>query len=289
LTPPLPHVDGVEHRFVEANGLRVHLAEAGAGDPVILLHGWPQHWASWRHVIPLLAHDYRLICPDLRGFGWTDAPAAGYEKERLADDLLALLDVLALERVRVVGHDWGGWVAFLAALRAPERFERVLVLNIPPPWPRITLANALGSWRFWYQWVLASGLGGVLLRRYPRLVGRAIVFGASRPQAWTREDLDNFGEVLSEPRRARASVLLYRTFLQREQLAVLRGRYRGSDLHVRTHLLFGVDDQAISTSLLRGVDRGVEALTVELVPNCAHFIAEERPELVAERARTLFG
>jgi pimeloyl-ACP methyl ester carboxylesterase len=104
----LPHVDGVEHRFLELPGLRVHVAEAGEGEPLVMLHGWPQHWYEWRHLIPSLAKRYRVICPDLRGLGWTDAPPSGYEKEELASDVLALLELLGLDRVKLVGHDWGG-------------------------------------------------------------------------------------------------------------------------------------------------------------------------------------
>src|SRR3954454_3042006 len=130
-----PQVEGVEHRYVDAGGLRVHVAEAGAGDPLVLQHGWPEHWYAWRKLIPELAKRYRVICPDLRGFGWTEATPGGYEKEALAGDLIALLDALELERVRLAGHDWGGIVGFLACLRAPERFERYCVLNMTPPWP----------------------------------------------------------------------------------------------------------------------------------------------------------
>ena len=75
---PLPHVPGVAHRFVTVRGVRLHVAEAGSGDPVLLLHGFPQHWYAWRRVIPLLSGQYRLICPDWRGFGWSQAPAHGY-------------------------------------------------------------------------------------------------------------------------------------------------------------------------------------------------------------------
>jgi pimeloyl-ACP methyl ester carboxylesterase len=74
--PPLPPVEGVEHRFVRANGIRIHVAETGQGPPLMLLHGGPQHWYAWRHIIPELAGEFRLICPDLRGFGWSDVPAA---------------------------------------------------------------------------------------------------------------------------------------------------------------------------------------------------------------------
>lgn len=88
----------------------MHVALAGPDDgpPLLLVHGWPQHWWEWRHVIPALAERFRVIAPDLRGFGWSEVPAGGYEKEQLASDMLALLDTLGIERVSWIGHDWGG-------------------------------------------------------------------------------------------------------------------------------------------------------------------------------------
>ena len=89
-------------------------------EPLVLLHGWPQHWYAWRRLIGPLSERYRVICPDLRGFGWTDAPAGSYEKSELAADVIALLDVLGLERVRLAGHDWGGFVGFLVCIDGPR-------------------------------------------------------------------------------------------------------------------------------------------------------------------------
>src|SRR5436305_2722226 len=137
-----PDLPGVRHAYVDAGGLRTHVALAGPEDapPVMLVHGWPQHWWSWRHVIPTLAQDHRVIAPDLRGFGWTDAPTDGYDKEQLARDLLAVLDALAITQVSWIGHDWGGWTGLLAALSAPHRISRALILSVPhlwlPPDPR---------------------------------------------------------------------------------------------------------------------------------------------------------
>ena len=93
----LPEVPGVEHRFVNAGGLRTHVAEAGSGPPLLLLHGWPQHWWMWRKLIRPLAESHRVICPDLRGFGWTEAPPGGYDPEVFANDLIALLDALGID------------------------------------------------------------------------------------------------------------------------------------------------------------------------------------------------
>jgi pimeloyl-ACP methyl ester carboxylesterase len=86
----LPHVDGVTHRWLEARSIRFHVAEAGSGDdPVLLLHGWPQHWYEWRYLMPALADRHRVLAPDLRGFGWSDAPRDGYLREEMARDVLA--------------------------------------------------------------------------------------------------------------------------------------------------------------------------------------------------------
>ncbi len=119
-----PPVDGVEHRFVEVRGMRMHVAEAGAGEPLLLVHGWPQHWYQWRGVIERLADVRRLIVPDLRGFGWSDAPAGPIEPDVFVDDLIALLDALDIEQTDLAGHDWGGYTSLLLAARHPERLER---------------------------------------------------------------------------------------------------------------------------------------------------------------------
>jgi len=120
---PMPHLDGVRHRDVAVDGFRMHVAEAGEGPPVLLVHGWPQHWYAWRKVIPLLSGERRLLCPDLRGFGWSEAPPGRYDKQRLADDLAALLDALDLESVELVAHDCGAWAGFLLALDHPRRIR----------------------------------------------------------------------------------------------------------------------------------------------------------------------
>jgi pimeloyl-ACP methyl ester carboxylesterase len=285
----LPHVDGVTHRWVEARGLRFHVAEAGAGqDPVLLLHGWPQHWYEWRRLMPDLADRHRVIAPDLRGFGWSDAPSSGYLKEEMAQDVLAILDELELERVKLVGHDWGGWIGFILCLRAPERFDRFMALNVPHLWQ--AMGRALPQlWRFWYQWVvIAPGLGYVGHRRewFTRAVLR---LGVTDRSVWDEETLGIFTHNLAEPARARACVSLYRAFNFRELLPVGLGRYNGERLTVPTRIVFGADDMAISTGLLRGYEPHADDMDVELVPGCGHFIADERPELVADRARSFLS
>jgi pimeloyl-ACP methyl ester carboxylesterase len=285
----MPEVDGVSHRWVKARGINFHVAEAGEGDDVVLcLHGWPQNWFEWRHLMPELAADgYRVLAMDLRGYGWSDAPSepAGYLKEAMADDVLAVLDELGLERVKLVAHDWGGWIGFLLGFKAPQRFERYLALNILHPWVE-TRAMLPQLWRFAYQWViLAPGLG-YRLHRGGRFVRRIIRAGSSRKDVWDEPTLSVFADSLAEPEHAMAAVQTYRVFNLRETAPIMRGRYAGSRLSVPTLLLFGEDDFALRPSLLAGWEKHADDMKVELVPGCGHFIADERPDLVAERAKT---
>jgi pimeloyl-ACP methyl ester carboxylesterase len=286
---PFPHVPGVEHRFVQAGGLRMHVAEAGEGPPLLLLHGWPQHWYEWRHQIPALAEHYRVIAPDLRGLGWTDAPPDGYDKETMAADVLALLDALGLDRVRLLAHDWGAWIGFIIAVTRPERLERFVALNIPPPWGDPDLRGLLGLWRLWYQVVLASpGLGQRAVRSH-RVMERVLRADNVHDDAFSDADVEEFAAALREPARARASQQIYRTFLLREVMGVATGRYGKASLTVPTLLLFGERDFAISRRQVARAPRPGDELTIEFVPDSGHFIAEEKPELVVERALEFLG
>lgn len=281
----IPLVEGVEHRWVPARGLRFHVAEAGSGDDaVLMLHGWPQHWYEWRHLMPALAASgRRALAMDLRGFGWSDAPRDGYEKENLVDDVLAVLDELGLERVKLVGHDWGGWVGFLLCLRAPERFERFMPLNIPHPWVR--MRNALPhAGRLLYQQLIVAPWIGYLAHRRRHFVRLALRSGGADASFWEEATLATFADKLAEPARARAAVQMYRTFNLHELRPILRGRYADQRLTVPTRMLFGTDDAAIHTDLLAGWQKHADEMEVELVPDCGHFIADQRPDLVAERA-----
>lgn len=108
----LPALEGVEHRHVDvAEGVRIHVADAGPADgpAVMLVHGFPQNWWEWRDLIgPLAADGNRVLCPDLRGAGWSSAPRSRYTKTEMADDLAAVLDGLGVAKVKLVAHDWGG-------------------------------------------------------------------------------------------------------------------------------------------------------------------------------------
>jgi pimeloyl-ACP methyl ester carboxylesterase len=282
--PALPEVPGVEvhHRFVDAGGLRQHVAEAGrSGPPVVLVHGWPQHWWLWRDVLPPLAADHRVLCPDLRGLGWTDAPPGEILKAQLADDLLALLDALGLERVTFVGHDWGAVAGMLLALRAPERLAGLVVLSVPHLWarPRDPRA-ALG---------MAHALPlSTLPPAVPRVAELALRLGRVRG-TYTAAEREAYLGVLRDPARMRSSSQYYRTFLLREAGPFAAGRLAGGRLRVPTSLLAGDRDLVVRYADLGGAD--ADELTVERLPGLGHFLPEEAPGtvLAAIRGRVAAG
>jgi pimeloyl-ACP methyl ester carboxylesterase len=280
-------VAGVEHRFVDAGGLRMHVAEAGPedGEVVVLLHGWPQHWYEWRHVVPLLADRYRLVMPDLRGMGWTDAPPRGYLKEELARDVVALLDAMGLERVKLVAHDWGGLAGFFLCLHNPERVERFIALNVIHPWPKPRLSGVLDAWRILYQLPMTLPFIGPRVTRW----GYAGFLLRRASKAFTPDEIEAFDRPLREPARAAATSQYYRTFQLREFRALAAGRWKRFRLTVPTLLMFGTRDFAIPIDAVRHFEPYADDMRLETVEGIGHYIADERPDLVAERAREFFA
>lgn len=278
----MPELPGVEHREVNLGDVRLHVAQAGAGPPLLLLHGWPQHWWSWRRLIGPLSERYTVIAPDLRGWGWSQAPRGTYAKRTFMTDVVALLDHEGLERVRVIGHDWGAYTAFLLALEHPGRVQRMITLDIVPPWPGPRGVRLLGAPVFLsYQMVLASPLGVPVLTRSPAFVRGLVRLGSGPEMSWSETDLNLYAEVLQDPDRARASSACYRTFLLREVPATLQGRYKPSQLQVPTLLLMGG-----ASSLKRIFEPQPSAnLEVEIIPRAGHFLPEEAPEVVLEAAQ----
>jgi pimeloyl-ACP methyl ester carboxylesterase len=280
----LPEVEGVKHRFVDADGLQVHVAEAGDADapPVLLLHGWPQHWYMWRGVIERLSSHFRLIAPDLRGFGWTEAPGHGYDADTFASDQVALLDALEIETVSVIGHDWGGWTSFLLGIDHADRIERMVVCNSPHPWPRVEPRSVLETWRSWYALVNASPLGKWLAQstRIPELILSRGNAGDPFP-----EGVDLYLKQFRDPQRADAAMKLYRYYLRIFASGVRGGgTLRDKRLTVPTLLLFGAADRYVSPRLLPGYESHADEMELEMVPDSGHFLVNEKPELVARRA-----
>ena len=277
---------GITHRHVRANGLHFHLAEAGTdGPPILLLHGYPQHWYAWRHVITDLAADHRVYALDLRGAGRSAAPRRGYDTATLAADVLAVLDALDLPTVQLVGHEWGGWLGFHVALAAPERFSSFIALNTPHPWlPHHKLLPHM--WRYWYTALLEYPLlGAWIIRTRPGVLRWLLRRG--RPDL-PDADVDLFADLARESARARAGQQLHWQIVLRDMPRRVLGGYRKRHLTVPTLLLAGARDFALSPRSLTDAGHNADELTVRILDG-GHYLPEECPDLVAAAVRTMTG
>ncbi|SEH66569.1 Pimeloyl-ACP methyl ester carboxylesterase [Mycolicibacterium rutilum] len=273
MTAGPPPIAGARRSFVDARGVRFHVTEAGPADgrPVLALHGWPQHHWCYRDLLADPPPGLRIIAPDLPGYGWSGPAPHRWAKDDVAADVLALLDAIGLERVLLVGHDWGAYVGYRLVLTAPERFDGYLTMNMAHPWvsPR-TIAPHL--WRLWYQVPLAA-FGGFAQRRTD-LVARVFRIGSDLDRETAKVYVDRF----RDPVVARAGRDTYRTFLLRELPAAgIAPKPPRATVPIRC--LFGERDSAVHPSLVDPATADADDYRLELA-DASHFIVDERPELV---------
>lgn len=288
----LPELPGVTHAFITlSTGLRMHLAEAGDPDAptVLLLHGFPQHWWEWRKVIPPLAERYRVVAPDLRGAGWTDAPAGGYRVDQVLADVLALLDVLRLRRVGLVAHDFSAFVGFRLCFDHPERVAGFLCLG-PHPYLRFKPYMLAGAPQLWFQPVVATpGLGPWALRA-DRLARHLLAGFTTGPNSITDEDVAVFTRRLHAPGHPEAGSALYRNLILPEMGRFLAsGAYRKRRLTVPTVSLMGGADAGVRPGMLDVHGDRADDLVGHVIDGAAHFLADDRPDAVVTHALDLFG
>lgn len=286
--PVPPTIPGARRSYVDARGVRFHVTEAGDADgfPVLALHGWPQHHLAYRDLLADPPAGLRIIAPDLPGYGWSGPAPHRWEKEDVALDLLALLDEMGLQRVGLVGHDWGGYIGHLLVLLAPQRFTRYLALNIAHVWqtPR-TMGPHL--WRFMLYQPAMAAFGRFLQQRTPflKILYRVAVKDRA---AFGDADVALFVDRFRDPVCARTGQQTYRTFLVHELPRQARSPETRRST-VPTLALFGDQDTAIHESLAAPETALADDYRLELVPGAGHFIADERPDLVRAKVVELFA
>jgi pimeloyl-ACP methyl ester carboxylesterase len=254
--------------------VRFHVTEAGPADgrPVLALHGWPQHHWEYRDLLADPPPGMRIIAPDLPGYGWSGPAPHKWAKEDVASDVLALLDALGLDRVLLVAHDWGAYAGYRMVLRAPERFDGYLAMNMSHPWqkPSTVLPHL---WRLAYQVPLATV--GVWLQQHTKYVEKVILGIGSDMDPETRR---MFADRFRDPVCARAGRDTYRTFLMREIPHSARNpETRRATVPIR--VLFGERDAAVSRSMVSPESANADDYTLETA-DATHFIVDERPDLV---------
>jgi pimeloyl-ACP methyl ester carboxylesterase len=273
----------MRHGFVEANGVRFHYAEQGAGPLVLLLHGFPECWYSWRHQLPALADaGYRAIAPDMRGYNLTDKPARGYDIETLVADVLALAGALGAhpgERFHLVGHDWGGVVAYQVAWRHPDRLASLAILNVPHPtaFARYVRRHPSQMLRSAYMafFQVPRLPEWLLTRRRASAIASAFRRSSACRDVFTEAELDVYREAFLRPGAARAAIGYYRHAI-RQGARVLPD----SPIRVPTMVLWGVDDPVLKLESNDELGHWVEDLTFKRISGCGHWTQQEQPGVV---------
>jgi len=288
---PMPPRKRFEHHYAEIGELMMHYVTAGEGPPVVLLHGWPQTWYEWRHVIPKLWDKYTVIAPDMRGLGDTSRPLHGYDKRTIANDIWQLVvEHLGFERFHLVGHDWGGPVAYALAAECPDIVRSLTIVDVVIPGDGGEFSE--GGRRWHHQFHMTPDLPEALIQGRERVYLKWFYDTfAYQPGAIDDEALDEFVRTYSQPGALRAGFAYYRAIPEdarqnAERLAtgfrlpmpVLaigggvsypHGRGRGAD---------------VEASLKRVADdvRGL------VIPDCGHFVPEEKPHELSRALLTLF-
>lgn len=279
--------------FFPLPGLRMHALEAGPADGplVLLLHGFPELAESWRQVMPpLAAKGFHVVAPDLRGYGGTDQPRTGYDVDSLAEDIARLAHHLQPGRpAHVVGHDWGGVIAYHLAATKPQVVDRLVVVNAPHPsvfarrlWNPAQLRRSWYMFFFLIPWLpehLLSAGGG-------QWVARTLRRSLSDPSRVSDERLEPYAANIARPGRARAAITYYREAMKR---AVTSPRTRAQlrelpRIRAPFLLIWAEDDQALGRELTYGLEPYFDAPpAVHYLPGVGHFAPLEAPEAVAAR------
>ncbi len=275
-----------KHEFVKADGLRMHYVTQGSGRLVLLLHGFPDFWGVWRFQIPELAKHFRVVAPDLRGYNKTDKPGGveNYRLNLLADDILGLINALGETRAVVVGHDWGGVVAWSFAAFNPEYIEKLVILNAPHPnaytsRAKLSLRQLQKSWYvFFFQ--TPDVPEEVLSRNDYSFLKNMVKLAFVKKEALTNEDLRLRAKAWSQPGALTAMMNYYRANMNPYILFSER-KIAFPKIASPTYVIWGERDVALSRGLIENTADFVDApYSIRYIPDCGHWVQLEQPKLV---------
>jgi pimeloyl-ACP methyl ester carboxylesterase len=295
----------IEHRYVSIRGITLHCAVAGEGPLVILLHGFPECWYSWRHQLDALSARFRVVAPDLRGYNESDKPRAvrAYELGELVADVEALIEAFGATDAGIVGHDWGGGIAWTFAMERPQRTRRLAVLNCPHPaiFSQALRTNPRQLLRSWYMfffqipWLPETLLG----LNHAAAVGRAFRDSVIVHDAITDEDLRVLRDAASRPGALRSGINYYRAIMRKQFRADAPGWLRRlvgwtdesaprtvadwPRITAPTLLVWGEQDVALRRELTYGMEPLFDApFRIHYIPESGHWVQQEQAALVNE-------
>jgi pimeloyl-ACP methyl ester carboxylesterase len=268
------------HEYINTNGIKLHYVTQGEGPLMLMLHGFPEFWYSWRHQIPEFGKDFKVVALDLRGYNDSDKPAdqSAYVMAEFIKDVEGVVRGLGYDKCVLVGHDWGGAIAWNFAYPHPEMVERLIVLNLPHP---AKFAEGLrtpqqllrSSYIFFFQ---LPWLPEMMLKSADyQPIETAFKSMAVDKSAFTQEDLQAYKDAVAKPGAMTAMLNYYRNAFGQ---GILRQDWRV--LEVPTLMIWGENDTALGKELTYGTEAYVRNFQINYIPNCSHWVQQEQPQLV---------
>jgi pimeloyl-ACP methyl ester carboxylesterase len=272
----------VQHRYAVVNGVRLHYVVAGDGPLVVLLHGFPEFWYSWRRQIPVLAAaGYRVVAVDQRGYNQSDKPegVSSYRIDRLAADVAGLIEHAGSDKAHVVGHDWGGAVAWAVAMRHPEVVDKLAILNAPHPAAFFRALHHQDQLRrSWYVFFFQLPVLPELYLRFGNysFLDRTLLSEPVHADAFSAADVRLYKQALARQGALTAAINYYRAALryQRDGQRSLRR------VTAPTLMLWGERDRYLGLPLLDGLEPWVPDLRIRRIPDSSHWVQNDAPDQV---------
>ncbi len=273
------------HHTASVNGIQMHYVIGGQGEPVVLLHGWPETWYAWHRVMPALAKNYTVIAPDLRGLGDSSKPPTGYDGKTLAEDIHQLVTQLGFKTIFLVGHDIGSFVAYPYAAAHPSEVKRLVIMEVPPP--GFFPPEIIPWWFYFHQTpdvpeAIVQGKEMTYLSWFYQNL-------AYNPAAITQADINEYVSHYSAPGGMRAGFEHYRAF---PEDAIQNQNYSKTKLTMPVLALGGGYIPAFrgnpNTAAENGMKMLAQNVTGIIIPNSGHFIQEEQPDVVVKLLNNFF-
>ena len=290
--------DSLDHQFADVNGIRLHYVTAGRGPLIVFVHGFPEFWYEWRRQLVEFARDHQAVAPDMRGYNLSGKPAdlAQYRVPNMVEDLRALAVHLGHERFVLVGHDWGGVIAWAFAAAHPELLERLVIINAPHPaiFDREIRENPAQQSASRYMLTFRSPEAEGLLSadNYALLIE---ALSRDLGERFTAADRAAYREAWSQPGALTGGLNYYRAAgVGPSGGDGALARPRGGDVpplivRVPTLVIWGERDRALLTGNLVGLERFVPDLTIERIPDGSHWVVHEQPERINRLIRDFLG
>ena len=278
-----------EHKYITANAVQLHYVTQGSGKLLILLHGLFEFWYSWRHQLPYLSRQFKVVVPDLRGYNDSDKPRSGYDLDTLSTDISALIHTLGYEKAHIVGHDWGGTIAWHLAHRFPTQVDKLAILSTPQRWQTALSQGLSQSWdhiqRNWHllalqtpglpQWLIKENLSSLLTYLFQQQV--------VRKSSFTQANTDLYQAALQKPGVIPALLQHARyCFNLNDWITSWMSPSRLSNLNLDfpTLIMWGEDDHLVPTTEIFSKSLSNEIIIKRSIPDCGHWIQQEAPNSV---------